>query len=59
MAYLTHVVRRKLENKSLALSPLFVQPMHANYYKTVKQWKSFKIIIMINYNKTFHFLTIL
>jgi len=27
-------------------SPLFVQLMHTNYYKTVKQLKSFKIIII-------------
>ena len=28
------------------LSPLFVQLMHINYYKIVKQLKSFKIIIV-------------
>jgi len=28
------------------LSPLFVQLMHTNYYKIVKQLKSFKIIIV-------------
>ena len=28
----------------IVLSPLFVQLMHANYYKIVKQLKSFKII---------------
>ena len=30
----------------IALSPLFVQLMHTNYYKIVKQLKSFKIIIV-------------
>jgi len=29
----------------IVLSPLFVQLMHTNYYKIVKQLKSFKIII--------------
>jgi len=28
------------------LSPLFVQLMHTNYYKIIKQLKSFKIIIV-------------
>jgi len=30
----------------IALSPLFVQLMHANYYKIVKQFKSFKITLV-------------
>jgi len=30
----------------LVLSPLFVQLMHTNYYKIVKQLKSFNIIIV-------------
>jgi len=30
----------------IVLSPLFVQLMHKNYYKIVKQLKSFKIIIV-------------
>ena len=30
----------------IVLSPLFVQLMHTDYYKTVKQQKSFKIIIV-------------
>jgi hypothetical protein len=30
----------------VVLSPLFVQLMYTNYYKTVKQLKSFKIIIV-------------
>ena len=30
----------------VVLSPLFVQLMHTNYYKIVKQLKSFKIIIV-------------
>jgi len=30
----------------IALSPLFVQLMHANYYKIVKRLKSFKIMIV-------------
>ena len=34
-----------LENKLILLSPLFVQLVHTNYYKIVKQLKSFKIII--------------
>ena len=32
---------------SNVLSPLFAQPMHTNYYKVVKQLKSFKIIIVV------------
>jgi len=31
----------------IVLSPLFVQLMHTNYYKIVKQLKSFKIIIVV------------
>jgi len=31
----------------IVLSPLFVQLMHKNYYKIVKQLKSFKIITII------------
>ena len=34
------------ESKRTALSPLFVQLIHTNYYKIVKQFKSFKIIIV-------------
>jgi len=30
----------------IVLRPLFVQLMHTNYYKIVKQLKSFKIIIV-------------
>ena len=30
----------------IVLSPLFVQLMRTNYYKTVKQLKSFKIVIV-------------
>jgi len=30
----------------MVLSPLFVQLMHTNYYKTFKQLKSFKFIIV-------------
>jgi len=30
----------------IVLNPLFVQLMHKNYYKIVKQLKSFKIIIV-------------
>jgi len=30
----------------IVLNPLFVQLMHTNYYKIVKQLKSFKIIIV-------------
>ena len=30
----------------IVLSPLFVQLLHTNYYKIVKQLKSFKIIIV-------------
>jgi len=35
-----------LKTEAIALSPLFVQLMHKNYYKIVKQLKSFKIIIV-------------
>ena len=31
-------------SRAKGLSPLFVQLMYTNYYKTVKQLKSFKII---------------
>jgi len=30
----------------IVLSPLFIQLMHTNYYKIVKQLKSFQIIIV-------------
>ena len=33
----------------IVLSPLFVLLMHTNYYKIVKQLKSFKILIYNNY----------
>ena len=37
---------RDTETKLETSSPLFVQLMHTNYYKIVKQLKSFKIIIV-------------
>jgi len=40
--YILRVVQINL----YVLSPLFVQLMHTNYYKIVKQLKSFKIIIV-------------
>jgi len=33
-------------NKVLVLSPLFVQLMYTNYYKIVKQLKSFTVLIV-------------
>ena len=36
-----------LVSNTLCISPIFVQLMHTNYYKIVKQLKSFKIIIVV------------
>jgi len=30
------------------LTPLFVQPMHTNYFKIIKQLKSSKIVIVVS-----------
>jgi len=38
------IIFKFLEKKLILLSPLFVQLMRTNYYKIVKQLKSFKII---------------
>ena len=41
------LLQDELRKVSKVTSPLFVQLMHTNYYKIVKQLKSFKIIIVV------------
>ena len=43
---LLHIASLQEVQLYIALSPLFVQLMHANYYKIVKQFKSFKITLV-------------